>query len=183
MPRRYHFIQIDVFTDRPFGGNPLAVFDDARGLSGREMQTLAREMNYSESTFVLPPEIPGTLKRVRIFTPGTELPMAGHPTVGTAYVLVDRGEIALAGAPPCASLRRGRGKGRAGRETAEATLQLGIGPVKVAVEHQDGRVQRVWMSHRDPEFGPVRQDRDRVAQALGITGDDLVDGLPIQVAS
>ena len=91
MTRRYHFVQADVFTDRAFGGNQLAVFTDARGLSAEEMQTLAREMNYAESTFVLPPEIPNAVKRVRIFTPGKEMPMAGHPTVGTAYVLAQRG--------------------------------------------------------------------------------------------
>jgi trans-2,3-dihydro-3-hydroxyanthranilate isomerase len=165
LSHRQHFVQADVFTDRPFGGNQLAVFTDARGLSGDDMQALTREMNFAESTFVLPPEIPGAVRRVRIFTPGRELPMAGHPTVGTAYVLVRRGEIALDGA------------------TTEATLQLGIGPVKVAVEHEAGQVKFVWMSHRDPEFGPVREDRERVAGALGISGADLLDGLPVQVVS
>ena len=94
MAKRYHFVQADVFTHQPFGGNQLAVFTDARGLSEAEMQALAREMNFSESTFVLPPEIPGAARRVRIFTPATELPMAGHPTVGTTFVLAQRGEIA-----------------------------------------------------------------------------------------
>lgn len=93
MAARYHFVQAEVFTARPFGGNQLAVFTDARGLTTEEMQTLAREMNYSESAFVLPLEIPGAVKRVRIFTPGREMPMAGHPTVGATYVLASRGEL------------------------------------------------------------------------------------------
>lgn len=84
---RYRFVLADVFTEQPFGGNQLAVFPDARGLSEERMQTLAREFNFSETTFVLPPEDPAHTCRVRIFTPRTELPFAGHPTVGTPAVL------------------------------------------------------------------------------------------------
>jgi trans-2,3-dihydro-3-hydroxyanthranilate isomerase len=83
----YDFVLVDVFTDEPFGGNPLAVFTDARGLSPRAMQALARELNFPESTFVLPPDDDRATARVRIFTPRAELPFAGHPTVGTAAVL------------------------------------------------------------------------------------------------
>ncbi|MBD0320864.1 MAG: PhzF family phenazine biosynthesis protein, partial [Gemmatimonadetes bacterium] len=90
---RYRYHTLDVFTDRVFGGNPLAVFSDARGLSGEAMQAVARELNLSETVFVLPPESGGT-RRVRIFTPGAELPFAGHPTVGTAILLVALGEVA-----------------------------------------------------------------------------------------
>lgn len=86
MPR-YEFVTVDVFTDRRFGGNPLAVFPDARGLSDEQMQALAMEFNLSETTFVLPPENSQHHARVRIFTPRTELPFAGHPNVGTGYVL------------------------------------------------------------------------------------------------
>jgi len=85
--RTYRFVTVDVFTDRRFGGNPLAVFPDARGMSDAEMQALAREFNYSETTFVLPPEDPAHTARVRIFTPKVELPFAGHPNVGTGFVL------------------------------------------------------------------------------------------------
>src|SRR5262245_42590663 len=81
------YLHYDVFTDTPFEGNQLAVFSDARGLSAQQMQTLAREMNFSESTFILPSETPGTDIRMRIFTPGAELPMAGHPTVGSTFAL------------------------------------------------------------------------------------------------
>jgi trans-2,3-dihydro-3-hydroxyanthranilate isomerase len=83
----YEFVTVDVFTDQRFGGNPLAVFPDARGLSDAHMQALAREFNLSETTFVLPPADPANTARVRIFTPRRELPFAGHPNVGTAFVL------------------------------------------------------------------------------------------------
>lgn len=85
--RAYRYVTLDVFTDRRFGGNPLAVFTDARGLSDAEMQALAREMNLSETTFVLPPDDAANTARVRIFTPATEMPFAGHPNVGTGYVV------------------------------------------------------------------------------------------------
>jgi len=156
MTRRYGYVQADVFTRRPFGGNQLAVFPDARGLATAEMQTIAREMNFSETTFVLPPEIPEAARRVRIFTPGIEVPMTGHPTVGTTWVLARRGVL----------------PGR------EATLQLGIGAVQVAID--DGFV---WMTHRAPIFGPVRDDREAVARALGVAASDLADGRPIQEVS
>lgn len=161
MPK-YHFIQADVFTDKPFGGNQLAVFTDARGLTTEQMQTLTREMNYSESTFVLPPERPGTDMRVRIFTPAIEMPMAGHPTVGTTFVLAQSGTLA--------------GK--------EATLQLKIGPIKVEIERNSaGEPQFVWMTHNAPEFGPIRADRERVAAALGVTTADLREDVPVQRVS
>ena len=86
----YEFVTVDVFTDRRFGGNPLAVFPEAAGLSEAQMQALAREFNYAETTFVLPPEDPRHTARVRIFTPATEMPFAGHPNVGTGYVLATR---------------------------------------------------------------------------------------------
>jgi trans-2,3-dihydro-3-hydroxyanthranilate isomerase len=88
MQRRY--VTIDVFTDRAFGGNPLAVVLDAEGLSTAQMQAVAREFNYSETTFVLPPDDPAHTARVRIFTPAFEMPFAGHPNVGTALVLARR---------------------------------------------------------------------------------------------
>lgn len=89
--RTYSFVTVDVFTDRRFGGNPLAVFPDARGMSDAEMQALAAEFNLSETTFVLPPENPARTARVRIFNRTAEMPFAGHPNVGTAYVLARQG--------------------------------------------------------------------------------------------
>ncbi|HRE25419.1 MAG TPA: PhzF family phenazine biosynthesis protein [Anaerolineales bacterium] len=160
--RRYAFAQLDVFTDRAFGGNQLAVFTDARGLTTAEMQTLTREMNFSESTFVFPAETPETAARVRIFTPAIEMPMAGHPTVGTAWWLAQSG--ALTG--------------------ASAQLGLNIGPIKIDLERDsDGKLTFVWMTHRLPEFGPVRHDRDAVAGALGLAAADLRPDLPLQEVS
>src|SRR5690242_20657749 len=92
MQRRY--VTVDVFTDRMFGGNQLAVVLDAEGLSTAQMQAVAREFNYSETTFVLPPRDAGNDAHVRIFTPLVELPFAGHPNVGTAYVLASRAKSA-----------------------------------------------------------------------------------------
>lgn len=165
MARRYHFVQADVFTDQPFGGNQLAVFTDARGLSDAEMQALAREMNFSESTFVLPPEQPEAGRRVRIFTPAKEMPMAGHPTVGTVYVLASRGDFPLH------------------EPRTDLTLQLNIGLVPIAIDVENGRPRFVWMTHREPDFGPTRDDRGRVAQALGLSVDDIHMDRPMQVVS
>jgi trans-2,3-dihydro-3-hydroxyanthranilate isomerase len=86
------FFTVDVFTDRQFGGNPLAVFPDARGLTAPQMQAIAAEFNLAETTFVLPPQAPGHTAQVRIFTPRAEMPFAGHPNVGTAFVLARQGE-------------------------------------------------------------------------------------------
>src|SRR5919108_6229364 len=93
MAREYEFVQVDVFTDRVLAGNALAVFPDGRGLDDREMQAIAREMNLAETTFVLPVTRADCAARVRIFTPGREVPFAGHPTVGTAWVLATRGRL------------------------------------------------------------------------------------------
>ena len=99
--RRFRFRQVDVFTDVALSGNPLAVFTDADGLTDGEMQALAREMNLSETAFVLPPTTAGSAAgashRLRIFTPGKELPFAGHPAIGAAWILADEGLIALEG--------------------------------------------------------------------------------------
>src|SRR5580765_3729627 len=95
MARSYRYLHYDVFTDHLFGGNQLAVFLDGRGLADDTMQAIAKEMNFSETTFVLPPETPGTDVRMRIFTPGEEMPMAGHPTIGSTFALVKEGVIAL----------------------------------------------------------------------------------------
>src|ERR687895_656320 len=89
--RTFSFVTVDVFTDRRFGGNPLAVFPDARGLSDADMQALAAEFNLSETTFVLPPEDPAHTARVRIFNRTAEMPFAGHPNVGTGFVLAQQG--------------------------------------------------------------------------------------------
>src|SRR3954471_23530576 len=94
---RYTFYTADVFTDHIFGGNQLAVFPDARGLNTAQMQQITREFNLSETVFVFPPQQPQHTRQLRIFTPGMEIPFAGHPTIGTAYILAAIGAIALEG--------------------------------------------------------------------------------------
>src|SRR6266851_1647301 len=90
-PRAFRFVQVDVFTDRVFGGSPLAVFLDGRGLDDAVMQQIAREMNLSESVFLFPPSRPDCVAALRIFTPAREVPFAGHPTIGTTWVLAAHG--------------------------------------------------------------------------------------------
>jgi trans-2,3-dihydro-3-hydroxyanthranilate isomerase len=162
MARDLEFVQVDVFTDRVFGGNPLAVFLDARGLDDGEMQAIAREMNLSETTFVLPTTRADCAARVRIFTPGREVPFAGHPTVGTAWVLATRGRFGGA---------------------ARGALEEGIGPVAIELEGDPARPSFVWMHHRDAEFGPEVGAHATVAAALGLGETDLRAGAPIRTGS
>ena len=144
------FVIVDVFTERAFGGNQLAVFTDARSLSDRAMQALAREFNFAETTFVLPPSDASCSHRVRIFTPKAELPFAGHPTVGTAAVLARIGEIPL--------------------EEKRGTLRLqeGVGPIAVIVEDRDDVVIAQFTLERAVELPPQRPDALAVAAALSL---------------
>lgn len=164
MSRPYRYLHLDVFTRDRFAGNQLAVFLDARGLDTALMQAIAREMAFSESTFVLPPSDAATAHRVRIFTPGRELPMAGHPTVGTAFALAHEGRIDV------------------GRSSV--TFGLGVGPTPVALEWQGGRLDFAWMSQQAPVFGPEVEDIDALAEALDVDPSDIRDaGLPVLEAS
>jgi trans-2,3-dihydro-3-hydroxyanthranilate isomerase len=159
MSRAYPFVTVDVFTDRQFGGNQLAVFLEPAGLSDAEMQAVAREMNLSETTFVFPPTLPDCVARVRIFTPGQELPFAGHPTVGTAWVLANRG-LSPAG-------------------SRSFSLEEGIGAVPVGLEGDVRSASTVWMSHRDASFGAAKLQRAEIAAALGLDEADLLADQPI----
>jgi trans-2,3-dihydro-3-hydroxyanthranilate isomerase len=161
--REYRFIQVDVFTDRVFGGNPLAVVLDGGGLADGEMQAIAMEMNLSETTFILPPTRPDCAARVRIFTPRRELQFAGHPTVGTAWVMAVHGLVA--GSP------------------SVFKLEEGIGPVPVTLEGDPKQPSFIWMRHGPPEFGPEMANRAEIAVALGLTEADLIPGAPIQTGS
>jgi trans-2,3-dihydro-3-hydroxyanthranilate isomerase len=153
---------VDVFTDRPLSGNQLAVVLDAEGIPGDVMQRIAKEMNISETTFVLAPEHPTNAARVRIFTPGNELPFAGHPTIGTAWVLFNEGRVP--------------------GDALEFSLEEGIGPVRVrGVRGANGLT--FWMTHPTVSFGKVITDRARAATALGLSEHDLKGEVPIQVAS
>jgi len=164
--RPYRFVQVDVFTPKPFGGNQLAVFTDARGLSAEEMQALAREMNFAESAFVLPPERPGAVKRVRIFTTTSEMPFAGHPTVGATFVLASEGVIPLTGA----------------ETTAHLQLNIGLTPVRVTA--RDDRPEFVWMEQRRAEFGEAGAPAAAVAGAIGVEVEDIAaTDWPLQVVS
>lgn len=162
--RSYRYVHLDVFTDRLFGGNQLAVFVDGRGLSSETMQAIAKEMNFSETTFVLPPEAPGTDARMRIFTPGSELPMAGHPTIGSTVALAHVGVI------------------EPGRE--RWVFGLGVGPTPVTLTWHDGEPGFVWMSQLLPQFPGTAMDPALAAAALGLqTAAVSGTGVPVQVVS
>jgi trans-2,3-dihydro-3-hydroxyanthranilate isomerase len=154
-----------VFTDRAFGGNPLAVFANGRGLDTETMQAIAKEFNLSETTFVLPPDDPKHDWRVRIFTPGSELPMAGHPTVGTAFVLAREHLIR-----------------RDARETT-IVLEEGVGPVPVRIEFDEGEPSFAEMTQPRPTFGPPLEDRARAAAMLSLEESELEADLHVQVVS
>jgi trans-2,3-dihydro-3-hydroxyanthranilate isomerase len=158
--RRLPFVQVDVFTSVALEGNQLAVFADGRSLSDAEMQALAREMNLSETTFILPRDAATERERgvrVRIFTVDEELPFAGHPTLGTAMVL----------------------RGDSGAE--EIALDLNVGRIPVRFSTRDG-LPFGMMTQRDPEFGQ-KHAREDVARAAGLALDDIASDLPIQTVS
>jgi trans-2,3-dihydro-3-hydroxyanthranilate isomerase len=163
MPKknRFLFVQFDVFAAEPFLGNSLAVLPDARGLTDQQMQAIAREMNLSETTFVLPRD-PAIERergvRVRIFTVREELPFAGHPTLGTAFQL--RGSSAL----------------------SEVVLDLNVGKVPVRFEETPGQPVFGEMTQIDPEFGATH-DREEVARASGLNYGEIDPSLPIQTVS
>jgi trans-2,3-dihydro-3-hydroxyanthranilate isomerase len=164
MNNRCRYLHLDVFTGEKFGGNQLAVFVDARGLSTETMQAATREMNFSESTFILPAERPDTDIRMRIFTPGREMPMAGHPTVGSTFAL------ALAGVIP------------AGRR--RWTFGLNIGPTPVDIDWDGGRATFAWMTQQRPVFGPAVADVQAAARAIGLDAAAVrATGLPVQEVS
>src|SRR5688572_18278133 len=161
---RYRYLHYDVFTDRRFGGNRLAVFPEAAGLSTQTMQQIAREIGFAETTFVTTAERPDTDVRMRIFTPGTEMPMAGHPVVGSTFALARDGAIA---------------QGR-----SDWSFGLNIGPTPVSLQWSGARLNFAWMTQRNPEFGPIVEDAAHVAAALGLQERDVrAAGLPVQEVS
>jgi trans-2,3-dihydro-3-hydroxyanthranilate isomerase len=164
MSNRYRYLHLDVFTAEKFGGNQLAVFLDARGLAGETMQAMTKEMNFSESTFILPAERPDTDIRMRIFTPGREMPMAGHPTVGSAFAL------ALAGVIPPGRRRW--------------TFGLNIGPTPVDIDWAGDAPTFVWMTQQPPVFGPMVADVEAAAHAIGVDAAAIRSTrLPVQEVS
>ena len=156
---RARYLTADVFTDHRFGGNQLAVFPDAREIEPGLMPKIAREFNYSETTFVLPPDDPSHTAKVRIFTPGGELQFAGHPTIGTAHVLAATGVIPLTGS-----------------ET-RIVFEEGVGPVPVTIRATNGRPEFAQLSAaRLPEVGPPPPSRETLAEMLSLGADDVLDG-------
>ena len=161
---RYRYLHYDVFTDRRFGGNQLAVFPEAAGLSSETMQQIAREIGFAETTFVTAAEEDGTDVRMRIFTPGNEMPMAGHPVVGSTFALAREGRIA---------------EGR-----ADWSFGLNIGPIPVALDWMGDRLNFAWMTQRNPEFLRTFDDIGAIARALGVGEEDIrATGLPVQEVS
>jgi trans-2,3-dihydro-3-hydroxyanthranilate isomerase len=161
---RLKYMHLDVFTSRRFEGNQLAVFFAAEGLDAVAMQTIAREMNFSESTFLLPAERSDTDIRMRIFTPGVELPMAGHPTIGTTYALAETGVITP-----------GRG---------HFVFGLGVGPTRVELRWEGTRLAFASMDQRLPDVRQPLAPLEVIARAAGVDPDaHRRTGVPIQEIS
>ena len=149
----------DVFTDTALSGNPLAVVLDAKGLSDAQMQGVANELNLSETSFVLPSEV--ATVRARYFTPARELPMAGHPSIGTAYALHAAGKLS----------------------GDDVRFELGVGVIPLKLELDGSNLKHVWMEQGEPQLVTTVQERRGVAQALGLEEVDLIDTLPLQIVS
>ena len=161
--RRYRYLHLDVFTDRRFGGNQLAVFPEAAGLSANTMQLMAREMHFAETTFVTEAEAPDTDVRMRIFTPAVEMPMAGHPVIGSTFALAREGRI--------------------GPMRSRWAFGLNIGPLAVELEWREQQLVFAWMTQRTPAFGEP-EDVAAVAEAIGVPEDAIRStGLPVRQVS
>jgi trans-2,3-dihydro-3-hydroxyanthranilate isomerase len=168
----YRFFQLDVFTDKPFQGNPLAVFPEGDGIGDADMQNIAREMNLSETVFVLPPTDQKALRRLRIFTPARELPMAGHPVVGTWNLLAR-----LKLVPQIDDDFTG---------TTEILQELNIGVLPVEISAEWGVPDQVIMTQGKFVPGEIAAGEEFLAglmKSLGLTVDDLADDLPVQAMS
>lgn len=155
----------DVFTETPFGGNQLAVVDGRSDLTGEMMQKIARELNLSETVFLFPPAKGLNIRKLRIFTPQMELPMAGHPTIGAAFVLATSGAV---------HTEEGRN---------EWVLEEQIGEVPVTVYKQGGEIVKVEMKQPLPKFNEPFQNRKRAADLLSLTEEELHPDLPVQTVS
>lgn len=164
-----HFFQADVFTSEPFGGNPLAVFPDAGDLADRDFQQIAREMNLSETVFVLPPKDPQAVAKIRIFTPSREIPFAGHPVLGTFYVLGTLKRLPLE--EPVTKIFY--------------ECYLGVFPLELII--LKGQIEQVVMSQPSPEFLEVVSQVEMIyelAKALGVPKSLITDSpFPVEVVS
>ncbi len=170
MPQ-YRFLQLDVFTDRAFNGNPLAVFPEAEGITSEQMQQIAREMNLSETVFVLPSDKDEAVRRLRIFTPSNELPFAGHPIVGAWNSLAREGVVPIP---------------ESGNGWVNLKHEVGIGVLPIDIEFKDGEPARVVMTQGKFEIrGEIDdwEEQAQIARALGLAREDLDESLPIQAVS
>lgn len=159
----YSYYYIDAFTTTPFEGNPCAVFSEADGLSDAEMQNLARETNLPETAFVV--KSGQAAFKVRYFTPRSEVPFAGHPTIATAYLLAQLGKIKTVGE----------------RTTVQFEFNIGVLPVEV-ITTGDGSIDVVGMQQQPPEFGAVVEAAE-LAPLMGLDTKDFIEGVPVQVVS
>jgi trans-2,3-dihydro-3-hydroxyanthranilate isomerase len=174
--RTQRFVQLDVFTDRAFAGNPLAVFPDGAGINDEVMLKIAREMNLSETVFVLQPDktkkqSPAPLRRLRIFTPTREIPFAGHPVVGTWNLLAREGIVP---------------KPESGTGWTRIHQEIGIGVLPVDIEFKDGEPVQVVMTQGKAELGTILEDAHEQAdltRSLGLAPEHLNETLPIQIIS
>ena len=152
----FPYVTVDVFTQERFGGNQLAVFPDAGKLPPQLMQRIAREFNFSETTFVFPPGDPKHTRRVRIFTPGSELAFAGHPTVGTAFALATLGDVPLTG------------------DETRIVLEENVGPVPVLIRAKGGKPGFAQLSAAKlPELGPNPPSAGELAKTIGLDAADI----------
>ncbi len=174
---RIKFYTCDVFTDKPFGGNQLAVFPDATMIPDNLLQSIAREFNFSETTFVYPPKDPAHTKRIRIFTPGSELPFAGHPTIGTAITLGIIGDITLSGDEMPLSGIQDSG--------TKIILEEGVGPISVTIRSINGKPAFAQLKAAMlPVFNEKVPTKESLVSMLTLSTDDLVDSkFPIQIVS
>jgi len=159
-PRSYHYQVVDVFTEHPLEGNPLAVFPDATGLDNDKMQKIAKEMNLSETTFVFPATRPDCVADVRIFAPANEMRFAGHPTIGTSFVLM--------------------AKGRVPKNSERFVLEEKIGPVPIRVENGSNGRPLIWFVTPPIQFEKT-YDPALCAKVIGLASNDLLDVPPQMV--
>lgn len=162
MPMKFYIL--DVFAPKIFAGNQLAVFPDATNIPRNRFSQLAREMNYSETTFVLPPRSPEAAAAVRIFTPSTELPFAGHPTIGTAFLLAATGAVKLS-------------------NEQSMILELKAGLVRVSVDLKDSNRGKATMEQPVPQSRGTVSDLSAIAASIGLNGDDIAPCLPEVLAN
>ncbi len=161
----FPFMQVDAFTDRPLSGNACAIVFDADSLDTADMQAIARETNLSETSFVLRSNVADF--RARYFTPGEEIPLAGHPTIATAFALVDSGRLRL----------------KADAPTTTISLELGVGPIRVDIDRaDDGSMARATMYQKRPEFFSTFAP-EQTMPMFGLNADDALPGAPIQTVS